>query len=198
MNTAVAVMPIDPNAAFDADVPADIREDVFQEMSDAVSSGESQGRVSIIDHDRIDAVNCRASGIVTIDGTEYQFELEDGNRNGTVLISWNEDRPFERTERTEWALQPLDDAIGSAIESGRGAVLVMKWDGILKFRPEVADIARKYAYDKQFAPGIVTETHWRAAAAKAHLAIVTKEEADLTRERLLTAGPPHRGGIQEV
>lgn len=198
MNTAAAVMPIDPNAAFDADVPAGIREDVFQEMSDAVSSGESMGRVTIIDHDRIDAVNCRASGIVTIDGTEFQFELEDGNRNGTVLVSWNEDRPFERTERTEWALQPLPDAIGSAIESGRGAVLVMKWDAVLKFRPEVADIARKYAYDRHFAPGVVTETHWRAAAAKAHLAIVTKEEADRTRERLLAAGPPHGGGVQEV
>lgn len=185
--TALSTIPTSPDAAFDADVPEAIRDDVFQEMSDAVSSGEAQGRVSIVDHERVDAFNNRASGVVTIDGREFSFEMEDGNRAGTVLVSWNEDRAFERTEPVQWMVEPMREKVQDAIANGRAATLLMMWDGFVNFRKDVSEIVRGYSYDSHFAPGVVTERHWRGAAAKLHLAIVTKEEADETRKRLQDA-----------
>lgn len=103
-----------------------------------------------------------------------------------MLLSWNDDRPFERHEPTRWTLQPEGELVARAIEAGRGALLLAKWDAMLK-QPELAALPGKYAYDSHFAPGLVTERHWRGEAAKRHFVIVDEETAAATRKLLSTA-----------
>lgn len=172
------------DARFERDVPEDIREDIFQEMAEASSDGESRGRVSISDHDQINIVNSRASGFVEIDGREFAFQMENGDRNGTVLLSWgDEEVPFHRHQPTRLAVQPDAESIGNAIELKRAAFLIAKWDALAS-RADVQEILRAYGYDRHFAPGIVTETHWHARAAKLGFLIVDEDTAAETRRLL--------------
>ena len=175
---------IDPDAAFERDVPEAMREDLYQTMAEATANGEGSGDVSICEHDRIDMINCRASGIVRIGDREFAFEMEDGNSRGTVLLHWGEEeRPFVRHEPTRWAVQPNGDVVAKALEAGRGAFLLLKWDAMAS-RSDVTEIVRAYGYDRYFAPGLVTETHWRGKAAKMGFAIVDEETAAETRRML--------------
>jgi len=177
---------LDADAAFDRDVPETMRDDLYQAMSEATANGEGVGDVSICEHDRIDAVNCRASGFVRIGDREFAFEMEDGNSRGTVLLHWGEqERLFERHVPTRYAVQPNADMIGKAIEIGSVRLLVMQWDAMAK-REDVADMLRGYAHDRFCAPGHVTDTHFRERAAKMGMVIVDEETAAETRRRLAT------------
>jgi hypothetical protein len=175
-----------PYEAFERDVPEHLREDAMQAMSEATGGYGTPPNVYLIERDRIDAINCRAHGIITIEGTEYVFQMEDGNYNGTVLLAWESDAVFERHEPTLWAIQPTGDLIGRALADGRGPFLLAKWD-IMAKRPEIAEIVRGYAYDRYVQPGGQTEKHYRDKAAKHHFEIVTEEMAQETRAVLARA-----------
>jgi hypothetical protein len=176
-----------PDAAFDADVPVALRDGIFQEMSEAVAENRSQGRVSIVDHDQIDAVNCRASGFVTVDDKEYQFEMEDGNNRGTVLLSWDEDKPFVRHVPDKIVLQPARDIVAKAVESLTGDILLMKWDGMLKNQPKLAGLCDRYVYDRRVQPGLVTDASYVDEAARAGFIMVPERDAAETRRMLKAA-----------
>jgi hypothetical protein len=175
---------VDPHEAFERDVPEHLREDAMQMMAEATGGWGSHPSVTILEHDRLDAINCRASGIIEIQGNEFTFQMEDGNWNGTVLLAWESDRPFEQHVPIRWALQPSRELVGRALEEGRGPFLILKWDAILKNRPDVAAIPDKYSYDRYVQPGGKVESHWKQAAAKHHFEIVTEDEAKRTRKRL--------------
>jgi hypothetical protein len=168
---------------FEACVPAHMQEDVMTMIAEAAQGWNEHEAVTILDRDRIDAINVRAHGIIEIGDQEYRFIVEDGNWNGTVLHDWDGDMEFEPLPRTEWVLQPSDDLVGRAIMANNGPFLIFKWDAMLK-RPEIAEIPGKYAYDRMMQPGGKIEKHYRDAAAKHHFVIVSKEEADETRRRL--------------
>lgn len=186
MSDAVLQQRIDPDAAFERDVPEAVREDLWQRMSDATASGEGDDLVSVHDHERSNALNARASGTVRVGDREFAFEMEDGDRNGTVLLHWGEEeRVFERSEPVRYAVQPTPEAIARSIEAGRTALLLASWDAIAA-QPQVAELLRAYGYDRHFAPGGVTETHWQSKAARMGLVIVHAETAVETR-RLLTS-----------
>lgn len=172
--------------AFERDVPERLREDVLTMLAEA-TQGVEHDCIHILVSDRIDAINCRAHGIIEIEGEEYTFQMQDGNWNGTELLAWNEDKPFELHVPTQWALQPTRNLIGEALAEGKGPFLLLKWDAILKNRPEVAEIPGNYSYDRRVQPGGLVEKHWREKAAKHHFEIVTQEEADETRALLATA-----------
>lgn len=176
----------DPYAAFNRDVPEHLREDVMQMMAEATGEYGAHSCVTILEHDRLDAINCRASGIIEIEGEEYTFQMEDGNCNGTVLLAWESDTPFERHQPTRWTLQPKRDLIDKAIMDGKGPFLIAKWDAMLK-RPEIAAIPGKYSYDRYFAPGLKSEQHWKAEAGKHHFELASEETAQETRKRLAEA-----------
>ncbi len=174
---------MDAYQAFERDVPESLREDAMYAMAVAAQGCESPANVTILDRDRLDAINVRASGIIIIAGVEYTFQIQDGNWNGTELLAWESDKPFEHHEPTRWALQPARRLIREALAAGRGAFLVVKWDAML-LRGEIADIPRNYAYDRHFQQGSKIETHWKEAAAKHHFEIVTESDANETRKRL--------------
>lgn len=177
---------VDPYEAFERDIPEALREDALTAMCEA-TSGYEVANVHILDRDQIDAINARASGIITIEGEEYSFHLESGNWNGTVLLAWQEDKAFEHRVPTRWALQPTREIIGKHLAEGKGSFLLLKWDAILKNWPKVAEIPGKYAYDRRVQPGHKVETYWKAEAAKHNFVIVSQEEADETRAMLAKA-----------
>lgn len=170
---------------FERDVPEHLRDDAIQMMAEATGGYGGHPSVTIHERDRLNAINHHASGTIAIEGREFSFQMEDGDRNGTVLLAWNDDRPFERHEPTRWALAPERQLVEKALEAGRGGLLLAKWDAMLK-QPELAALPGKYAYDSHFAPGVVTESHWRGEAARRGFAIVDEEEAAATRTRLST------------
>ena len=178
-----------PDGAFCRDIPESKQDDVMLMIAEAASGWSDHDCITILDWDRMDAINVRASGILDWEGREFWFIVRDGNWDGTALEAWEETgvQKFEYHEPTVWALQPRRDLISDAIVDGKGPFLLIKWDAILKNRPEVAAIPGKYAYDRHFQPGGLVEKHWKDAAAKHHFDIVTKEEADETRKRLAEA-----------
>ena len=171
---------LNPYAAFERDVPAGLQEDAMIAMSEA-TSGYDNPNVHILERDQLNACNHRAHGIITIGGKEYTFHFESGDWNGSVLLAWEGDKPFERHVPTRWALQPRRDLIDRAIAGGKGPSLLFKWDSILKNRPNVAAIPGKYGYDCHFQPGGYVERYWRDKAAEHQFEIVTQETADETR-----------------
>lgn len=179
--------------AFAASVPAHLQDDVMQMMAESVSGWGEHESVTILDRDRMDAINVRAHGTVTVEGVEYRFIMRDGNNDGTVLEDWDGDAVFEHHKPTVYALQPEARLIDQAIMSGKGPFLLMKWDAMLTNHRDIADIPRKYAYDRYVQPGIVSERHYREAAAKHHFVIVDEETAQETRKRLAqaTGASPH-------
>lgn len=177
---------MDAYQAFERDVPAQMHDDVMTMLSEAAHDDGAHDAVTILDRDQLNAVNVRVSGIVTIGDVEYTFHLEDGDRNGTRLLAWEDDKPFEYHVPTRWTLAPQQRLIDNAILNDKGPFLIWKWDAMIA-RPEIAAIASKYAYDRHFAPGSKTEKHWRDAAARHHFDIVSEEQAGEIRQRLSLA-----------
>lgn len=178
-----------PDAAFDADIPAALRDDLMTAICEAAHMGEGQhGCVHILEQDRLDAINARAEGIVTVDGREFWFIVESGNWNGTVLEGWEHagTQDFKPSPRTQWALAPRADLVSDAIVAGRGPFLVAKWDAFLA-RPDVAGIPGKYTYDRMMQPGLKIEQHYREVAAKHGFVLTDQESADEIRARLMAS-----------
>lgn len=173
----------DAYADFERDVPDHLREDVMTMLAESSHIADAHDCITILDRDEIDAINCRAHGIIEIEGIEYTFQIEDGNWNGTVLLDWNGDRAFEHHVPTKWALQPSAALVGDALANDRGKFLVAKWDAMLA-RDEIASIPGNYSYDRRFAPGLKTEAHYRESAAKHHFVIVAEDQAAETRKAL--------------
>lgn len=171
--------------AFERDIRPELQNDVMQMIAEAAAGWNEHACVTILERDRLDAINVWVHGIVEVDGEEYTFHLGDGNNAGTVLHDWNgsSGEAFEPLPRTVWTLQPSRDTVSRAILSGKGPFLIMKWDHFIT-RPEIRDIARNYAYDRYVQPGGLIEKHYRDAAAKHHFELVDKETADETRKRL--------------
>src|SRR3546814_10715369 len=87
----------DADAAFDRDIPEHLREDVMTMICEAAQGWSEHEAVTILERDRLDAINVRAHGIVTVGDDEFTFIVEDGNRNGTRL----EDRSEEHTSELQ-------------------------------------------------------------------------------------------------
>lgn len=179
--------------AFERDIPAEHRDDVMQMICETAQCGDDYhpDHVSILDRDRIDAINVRAEGILTFQGREFAFIVRDGNWDGTVLEGWEEagKQTFEPSPRTVWALAPQPSLVSDAIANGKGPFLVTKWDHFIT-RPEIARITSSYTYDRMMQPGLKVERYWKAEAAKYQFIITDQEHADEIRSRLLAEGSP--------
>lgn len=169
-------------AAFCRDIAEADHEDVLQRMFEPLY-GNPQDGVTILNHDRIDAINSVAEGIIEYGGQEYWFCIEDGNNNGSVLAGWNEagQQAYEVPRPVQHALAPPLGTICNHI--GRERFLLAKWDALLACA-DVNEIARKYDYDRYFQPGSLTDRHWRSAAERRGFEIVDRETALARRQRL--------------
>lgn len=172
-----------PDQAFERDIPERLREDVMVMISEAAHGYTDWESVTILELDRIDAINVRAHGIIAVEGAEYRFIVEDGNRNGTVLEDWEGDKKFTPMPRTNWALQPTADRVNRALASGEGKSLLFKWNAAMR-NPQIAKLPGNYAYDRRMQPGMLIENYYRDKAANYGFEIVSDEQAKETRAML--------------
>ena len=171
---------------FRQSVPEGQRDDVKQMIAEATQGFNVDETITILERDRIDAINARARGIIVVNGEEHTFICQDGDWAGTVLEDWDGDKEFAPLPRTEWAVQPRRDLVEKAISQGRAAFLLEMWGSFLT-REEIADLPRKYAYDRMVQPGIKVEEHYHAAAAQHEMVLASREEADATWRMLESA-----------
>jgi hypothetical protein len=188
---------LSPDAAFERDIPAALQDTVMEMMCEAAHANKTTslpgvGVVHIQDFERRDAINVRVSGTVTLEAQPdraFDFQLRDGNQNGTELLGWEAEgvQDMEHSTPVQWTLQPSAGAVESALSKGLAHVLLMKWDGLVK-QNWAKELVRSYGYDRYVQPGIVVERHYREAAAKHGLLLVDEESAQATRARLTAAG----------
>lgn len=171
---------------FKRDILPEDHDSVMTMLCEAAQGINDYKEVTILETDRLDAINVRAHGILEWRGREYVFIIEDGNWNGTTIESWDEDKEFNPLPRTQWALQPIPRLVGDAILANRGPFLILKWDAMLQ-RDQISSIPGKYSYDRYVQPGSYVENYWKKKAAEHHFEIVPQEVADETRKRLKEA-----------
>src|SRR3546814_6087105 len=73
----------DADAAFDRDIPEHLREDVMTMICEAAQGWSEHEAVTILERDRLDAINVRAHGIVTVGDDEFTFIVEDRSEEHT-------------------------------------------------------------------------------------------------------------------
>lgn len=172
-----------PDELFSAQIDAADQDEVMTILAEAVQ-GVEHDCVSFFDLERIDAINAHGSGVLTWKGREFSFHVVDGNNNGTELRGWEEaGAEFEPHRPTVFVLAPRGDLVGQAMEGGRGAFLVAKWDALLSREP-FASMAGKYAYDRRVQPGGLITGHYEKAAAAGGFVWMEEKEAETLRERL--------------
>lgn len=139
----------------------------------------------------INATNHQVSGAFWLGGVEYAFLVEMGDNNGFMFRELTADGPIpeNKVEHARFALAPRQDLITKAVAEGQGAFLIAKWDAMLKREP-YNQLIGKYHYDRMFAPGLKTESHYREKAAEVGFQIVSEEEAQQMRVCLAAANDP--------
>lgn len=161
----------------------ELSDDQMTALAEAAQSGEGNGNVSVLSHDRLDAINAQAECIITINGQEYWCIVEDGNINGTQIVAWEDEgqKTFEPYQHIQYALVPKAHIIERHRQCDNLHNLLRMWDAFLE-RKGVYDIISSYMYDRRVQPSRVVENYYRQRASKYGFEIVTKEEADATRK----------------
>ncbi len=173
--------------AFARDIPESVREDVLQRIFESLYGNPMDG-VIILDHDRFDAINSRAQGTIKVGGREFWFYVEDGNRNGSVLLGWEDggEPEYSAPCLSRSALAPPLQTMGKHLEAGQAAFLLAKWDAMLS-QPDVAEIPTSYDYDRFFQPGAKVRSYWAQRAAMRGFELTDEATAKERRARLNAA-----------
>jgi hypothetical protein len=141
------------------------------------------GAVYIADQQMVDACNHIATASFWLRGTEYSFEVANGNNAGFVFYKLSADAPIPTIEirRTEWDVAPAEFPL---LEDKQQAErFIWKWR-LFRKRADVRQMLGAYAYDRMFQPGTKIEGHYRDKAAKLGMRITSKEAVE-ERERLI-------------
>lgn len=135
-------------------------EELLEEMTEAWLGGKDTDRVTIFEDFRHDAINYTITGVVTIGEESYGFIMDSGDRAGTVIRGWGKPEPYEPPKPTMYTLVPVD----RNLEQTNPAMwkVYLEWQKQDWFKKLISD----YMYDKHFAPGSKTESHYRGEAAK--------------------------------
>lgn len=104
------------------------------------------------------ACNHTLSGEIDVDGKRYSFVIDSGDRNGTVVREWcapEDSQGFQEPEPPEpYTFVPADPLL----LKNRPAMfrVYAQWRKASWFK----DMERGYNYDRHFAPGTKTESHY--------------------------------------
>lgn len=141
------------------------------------------GAVYIADVQMVDACNHVAVGSFWIGGTEYSFEVDNGNNAGFVFRKLSADTPIPNIEihRTEWDVEPAEFPLIETKEQAER--FLWKW-GLTRKNADVRKMTGSYAYDRMFQPGGQIESHYRDKAAKFGLRLTSKESVEERRQQI--------------
>jgi len=142
-------------------VGSDVAGDLLTQICEAYWNDDNSD-VTITDLHRHDAINVTVSGHLTHEGREWHFIIDDGNWAGTVVREWgtvDEVGCYEPPPPTIFRLVPLNDNLEA--ERPQMYKVYLAWKSIDWFKKLESD----YNYDRHFAPGSKTESHYRAKAS---------------------------------
>lgn len=118
--------------------------------------------VRFIDIHQHNACNHTLTGIVTVNGENYGFVVESGDRNGFVVIEYapaeecSKVYSYEPPPETRFKLVPENEDELKAYAPEKLAI-AMKWIQ----QPHIQEKLRNYHYDRHFQPGCVIETYYK-------------------------------------
>lgn len=127
--------------------------------------GSPQECVSIADKVTHNACNCTVSGVVRYGGSQYGFVADNGDWDGLVL------REFLVSDKAPVYEVPQPVEYTFVIKAARPTPLMEKIYAQWKETDWFKEKVRAYNYDRHFAPGIKTETHYREWASQKGLRI---------------------------
>lgn len=175
--------------AFCEAIAEEDRDDILTSMAEAAHDRRYESEVvKIHNRTRHNMINVTVEGTVTYKGNDFEFHLEDGDWNGTVLRGWNGmGTDWEEPEPIILAIAPQDNLIYQALQpGGNPAFLLKKWE-LFDEREDVSRLIRSYAYDRYVQPGVQVESHYRSKFDLMKIQIVEKSEADRMKKRLQDA-----------
>lgn len=155
--------------------------DILERLCDLESGQDkTDGIVTITDTHRHDMLNHTHSGYAIHDGQQFDFIVENGDRNGTVVKKWGDDAGiYQPPEPIRWTLVPVDAVYASDEKAKRAWKILNIWRKDKWFK----DLVGHYAYDSHFAPGQKTRLYYREKAARRGLQFTDMESAIATAKR---------------
>ena len=166
--------PITTFDQFDAELGRDAANEIFQRVCEACY-GSADESVSITTKHRHDAINYTFEGeYAHTDGRVFSFLIHDGDWNGTQLEHWSEasDSNYTPPKPARYMFVPVSPLLQQD-RPGMYAVY-LEWTKTDWFKEKL----RAYHYDRHFAPGEVTERHYRDWAASKGLRIERVENEE--------------------
>lgn len=145
---------------------------ILEEIADATWKGQNTDTVRITETHRYDACNATHEGEIEFQGKRYGFVLESGNNRGDVMHQWSS----EGVENVCIGEQPRPTQFTFVPKTGCTPAMARVWV-FWTTEKWFEDKVRGYNYDRHFAPGHATESHYRAFAESKGMTIGTEEDA---------------------
>jgi hypothetical protein len=137
--------------------------EVLDRIDDAHWNG-CKGEGIVMSAYRHNACNHTLSGEIEVDGDRYSFVIDSGDWGGTVVHEWcspDEAKGFREPEPPEpYTFVP------NAPNLLENRPALFKVYGMWRKEAWFKDLERGYNYDRHFAPGTKTESHYREKAQK--------------------------------
>ncbi|WP_454813822.1 hypothetical protein [Labrys neptuniae] len=165
----------------------DVGIDIMERMIDAAHAKDGRcGNIHVHDVHRHNACNHTYSGTVEHAGEIFGFIVHSGDWNGTDVEEWGPEDDvgtYDPPRPTTYTFVPAN----RTLKFDRPAM----WQVYLQWRdqPWFKEKAHGYNYDRHFAPGGKTESHYRDWAASKGLRIVDTEEAQRIIEQPASEAP---------
>jgi hypothetical protein len=121
------------------------------------------------------AGDCTLSGSIRWKGREHGFTIRIQDGDVTEILAWNRGSRF--------TLAPFETIVADAINKGRAAELLQKWDDLV-LRGDVLAMVRRFDHARFIDQGSDDEMKWRDRAASLGFAIVSPQEALRIHKRL--------------
>ncbi|AXQ69389.1 hypothetical protein HOU02_gp336 [Caulobacter phage CcrBL9] len=147
--------------------------DLFDDLCEGVLSPEAYPHVRVTETERHNACNHTYRGEIVREGQEtVYYSLDSGDWNGTYLRYFSEEGPedYERGYRVYvFDLNPSRLTVPVAEVRLKVSIWLNNYLSVTMANGEFKDKERGYGYDSTFAPGVVTDKHYRDYAASRDL-----------------------------
>ena len=144
-------------------------EEMLERICDAHWNGGKGEGVTFRDIYQHNACNHTLSVTIEENGTVYGFVIDNGDWNGTVVVSWGLEDDVASYKHPEPGEQLTFVQINPCLRTERPEM----WQVYLWWRDQswFKEKNRNYLYDRHFQPGVQIEKHYREWAAQKRMTI---------------------------
>jgi len=143
----------------------------------------NDGHVYLSERIMMNACNYLGNGCFWWGGTEYSFEAEIGDWNGFVFRKLSEDEPIAEIDYKSTKYVPVPISADGNLSPKQARTILAKWNAALR-RGDIVEAVNNWMYDKTFAPGSKTSSHYREKFARLGIYAADEQEAAAVRKSL--------------